>query len=117
MAESPEIKKPADTQEQSRAAGSEAAQAAKDTAQRGSQAMQQAGRTGGQMLQRGGEAGAQAMQHLGDAAGETVRRGSETLAGAQRELVQDVASQFEQTIGKWSETLQSSAQQWHTLMQ
>ena len=116
MAESPENKKSANMQEEFRA-GSGAAQAAKDTAQRGSEAMQQAGRASGEILQRGGEAGAQAMEHLGDATGETVRRGSESLAGAQRELVQDVAGQFEQTIGRWSETLQSSAQQWRILMQ
>ena len=116
MAESPENKKSANMQEEFRA-GSGAAQAAKDTAQRGSEAMQQAGRASGEILQRGGEAGAQAMEHLGDATGETVRRGSESLAGAQRELVQDVAGQFEQTIGRWSETLQSSAQQLLILMQ
>jgi CBS domain-containing protein len=116
MADNSETRKPSGSQEQVRAAASSAVQSAAETAQRGTEAMQQTGRSSGETLRRGSEAGAQTMQHFGGLAGETMRRGSEGFAGAQQKLAQDAARQFEETIGKWSQMLQTSAQQWRTLM-
>src|SRR5690348_3750137 len=94
-----------------------ATQAAADTAQKSAEAMQQAGRRSGEMLQKGSEAMAQTMRHLGSTAAETTQRGSEQLASAQQKLVADAIGQIELAVGRWGDMLQTSAEQWRTLMQ
>jgi CBS domain-containing protein len=116
-----DTKKPAEAQEQNRATARIAAQrgaaALEQTAQASGEALRQAGDSGAELVRRGSDASAAMMRHLSDTAGETMRKGGQARAEGQRNLLQGVAEQFEQTAYKVSQAVQGTAQDMRIFME
>jgi CBS domain-containing protein len=116
-----DTKKPAEAQEQNRATARIAAQrgaaALEQTAQASGEALRQAGDSGAELVRRGSDASAAMMRHLSDTAGETMRKGGQARAEGQRNLLQGVAEQFEQTAYKVSHAVQGTAQDMRIFME
>jgi hypothetical protein len=92
------------------------AQAAQQGGQAASEALRRAGDVTAEAAQGSGRAGAEAVQRAGDVASETMRRGAETFAESQRQVIQKAAQQFEEVSRKVAQAAQGTTEDLRTFL-